>query len=240
MAVPISSEISRLRTNWDLSPHSPILPTNLQASGPSSYSPHLINALTQLSDLTCGEKKRAWDLLNTYFQARLREAAYRGTYEGIYAELRVEDVQKAIGSEQKMIGGRKIQRRNSISMPIDDSKEEGLELETGKLKYSIHHELFSTKPSSHTSKKKKIPPSLPSIQDMLATSSTLSPKLKRKLAPHPALPPISTSDQLPFRNALIHRASQRLNLARVNLSHAQTAYLWAQETFDRLNSDTST
>jgi hypothetical protein len=87
------SHISHILTNWS-TPY--ILPPHLPSS------PTCIPALSILSDLTPNTPNRAWNLLNTYFQARIREASYTGKHKRIYTTLQVEDVNKAIESAQRM------------------------------------------------------------------------------------------------------------------------------------------
>jgi hypothetical protein len=108
-----ASHTSHILTNWSTLS---ILPSYL----PSSSS--CVPALSALSDLTPNAPDRAWNLLNTYFQARIREASYTGKYERIYATLQVEDVNKAIESARRISMGHM------------------LESEGGKRKFSIRDE----------------------------------------------------------------------------------------------------
>jgi hypothetical protein len=87
------SHISTIFSNWPNTPH--ILPSNIR----HELTEPLLPALANLSNFTVNQPERAWNLLNTYYQCRIREA--RGSVE----ILEVEDVEKAIGSARRMSVG---------------------------------------------------------------------------------------------------------------------------------------
>ncbi|XP_014560281.1 hypothetical protein COCVIDRAFT_23437 [Bipolaris victoriae FI3] len=95
---PPSHLLHSIRQNWSIPPSDPhLIPPSLLANLPPTHlSTTLLTAIHRLSTLTLGQRERAYNLLNTYFQARMRE---RGGAAGM---LEVEDVEKACGSARKM------------------------------------------------------------------------------------------------------------------------------------------
>ncbi|RAR12571.1 glycosylhydrolase family 18-9 [Stemphylium lycopersici] len=108
-----TSLIHAIQKNWSLPPSSPpvsILPSSLLSSIPIiRLPPALLTALHTLSILTPGQRDRAHSLLNTYFQARIREGSYGGKNRSMVAILEVCDVEKACDSARRMSRGREMQ-----------------------------------------------------------------------------------------------------------------------------------
>ncbi|RAR05439.1 hypothetical protein DDE82_003906 [Stemphylium lycopersici] len=108
-----TSLIYAIQKNWSLPPSSPpvsILPSSLLSSIPIiRLPPALLTALHTLSILTPGQRDRAHSLLNTYFQARIREGSYGGKNRSMVAILEVCDVEKACDSARRMSRGREMQ-----------------------------------------------------------------------------------------------------------------------------------
>jgi hypothetical protein len=129
-----SSYIHSIQQNWFIQSaieDDHILPPSLLAGVPVNCLPTgIIEAVHELSTLTIGQKDRAHNLLNTYFQARIREGSYSGKAQTIFAILEISDVKKACESLQRMSRGREMQG----PVPI-------IEDETRKRKYSIRQEI---------------------------------------------------------------------------------------------------
>jgi hypothetical protein len=129
-----SSYIQSIQKNWFIQPaieDDHILPPSLLAGVPvNCLSTGIIEAVHELSTLTIGQKDRAHNLLNTYFQARIREGSYSGKAQTIFAILEISDVKKACESLQRMSRGREMQG----PVPIKED-------ETRKRKYSIRQEI---------------------------------------------------------------------------------------------------
>ncbi|EUC42055.1 hypothetical protein COCMIDRAFT_104554 [Bipolaris oryzae ATCC 44560] len=96
-----SQLVHTIRKNWSIPPSDPHLipPSLLAGLTPSHISPPLLSAIHRLSTLTFGQRDRAYNLLNTYYQARKRE---RGEQQAGGGMLEVGDVEKACGSARKM------------------------------------------------------------------------------------------------------------------------------------------
>jgi hypothetical protein len=90
------SHISIILSNW------PNVPSILPQHIPHDFTASLISSLADLSNLTVNQPERAWNILNTYFQCRIREARVKGNGE---VGLKVDDVEKAIGSARRMSVG---------------------------------------------------------------------------------------------------------------------------------------
>ncbi|KAF2030456.1 hypothetical protein EK21DRAFT_111977 [Setomelanomma holmii] len=156
-----TATLQQIRTDWSLDANAAILPQHLHVN---EQPPDLLAVLLDLSDLTINQPDRAWNLINTYFSARIREASYTGGQQNIYANLQIEDVEKAVESIRKMRKGQELQaqvlvgtfdttgfedwqdttsRRRSEEI---DKKMLDAESEGGKRKYSIRNELFDSTP----------------------------------------------------------------------------------------------
>jgi hypothetical protein len=99
-----------IQANWSISSDEEILPPSLRASVPfSCLSAEIIEAVYELSTLTVGQQNRAHSMLNTYFQARIREGSYSGKNQSIFAILEIGDVEKACESVRRMTRGRELQ-----------------------------------------------------------------------------------------------------------------------------------
>ncbi|CBX96360.1 predicted protein [Plenodomus lingam JN3] len=114
-------------------PVSPVAPTTPTPTKKPTYpwTDPLRNAILTLSKLTVNQRARAHSLLCTYFAARIREASYKANGTGIYAQLEVCDVDKAIESVRRMRRGREME------MERKREKEEDV---GEKRKYSIGDE----------------------------------------------------------------------------------------------------
>jgi hypothetical protein len=100
--------IQAIQQNWSITDD--ILPPSLLASVPPHCLPApLIEAVHELSTLTINHKDRAYSLLDTYLQARIREEGRNGNHQSIFPILDVCDVEKACESARRMIRGREIQ-----------------------------------------------------------------------------------------------------------------------------------
>ena len=130
----INTHIQAIQKNWFIqngSHDEDILPPSLLAGVPVNCLPAgIFEAVHELSTLTIGQRDRAHSLLNTYFQARIREGSHSGKSKSIFAILEVGDVEKACESLRRMSRGREMQG----PVPV---KEE----EARKRKYSIRHEM---------------------------------------------------------------------------------------------------
>ncbi|EMD64220.1 hypothetical protein COCSADRAFT_160450 [Bipolaris sorokiniana ND90Pr] len=103
MATTTRQTLHSIRQNWSIPPTDLHLipPSFLAGLPPSHLSPTLLAAIHRLSTLTLGQRDRAYNLLNTYFQARMRErGSAAGQHDG--GVLEVGDVEKACGSAKKM------------------------------------------------------------------------------------------------------------------------------------------
>ncbi|KAF5853885.1 hypothetical protein GGP41_006654 [Bipolaris sorokiniana] len=103
MATTTRQTLYSIRQNWSIPPTDLHLipPSFLAGLPPSHLSPTLLAAIHRLSTLTLGQRDRAYNLLNTYFQARMRErGSAAGQHDG--GVLEVGDVEKACGSAKKM------------------------------------------------------------------------------------------------------------------------------------------
>tara|TARA_R110002003_G_scaffold62_16_gene5668 strand:- start:14035 stop:15138 length:1104 start_codon:yes stop_codon:yes gene_type:complete len=216
--------VQQIRTNWSLDPSASILPDHLHAN---HLPPDLLAAILDLSDLTTNQPDRAWNLLNTYFSARIREASYTGRQQSIYATLQVEDVDKAIDSTRKMLKGRELQAQALESMydtagPMhwpdqrfmgkgDDMQREMNEAdsEPGKRKYSIRHETQPYDDSDEENAKKPKLAVKVGLQEKADVEDDGFPSLPREacmLTPTPTAPsnrPLSFSPLLPPLNSMI-------------------------------------
>ncbi|KAI4713946.1 hypothetical protein J4E89_001395 [Alternaria sp. Ai002NY15] len=132
--IDIINHIQAIQQNWFIHPSTseePILPASLLAGVPINCLPApIIQAIHELSTLTIGQRDRAHNLLNTYFQARIREGSYSGKSQKIFAILEISDVKKACESLRRMSRGREMQG----PVPIKED-------ETRKRKYSIRQEM---------------------------------------------------------------------------------------------------
>ena len=132
--IDIINHIQAIQQNWFIHPatsEEPILLPSLLAGVPINCLPApIIQAIHELSTLTIGQRDRAHNLLNTYFQARIREGSYSGKTQKIFAILEISDVKKACESLRRMSRGREMQG----PVPIKED-------ETRKRKYSIRHEM---------------------------------------------------------------------------------------------------
>lgn len=132
--IDIINHIQAIQQNWFIHPSTseePILPPSLLAGVPINCLPAaIIEAIHELSTLTIGQRDRAHNLLNTYFQARIREGSYSGKSQKIFAILEISDVKKACESLRRMSRGREMQG----PVPVKED-------ETRKRKYSIRHEM---------------------------------------------------------------------------------------------------
>ena len=132
--IDIINHIQAIQQNWFIHPatsEEPILPPSLLAGVPINCLPApIIQAIHELSTLTIGQRDRAHNLLNTYFQARIREGSYSGKTQKIFAILEISDVKKACESLRRMSRGREMQG----PVPIKED-------ETSKRKYSIRQEM---------------------------------------------------------------------------------------------------
>ncbi|KAI4949261.1 hypothetical protein J4E91_004999 [Alternaria rosae] len=130
----IINHIQAIQQNWFIHPSTseePILPPSLLAGVPINCLPAaIIEAIHELSTLTICQRDRAHNLLNTYFQARIREGSYSGKSQKIFAILEIGDVKKACESLRRMSRGREMQG----PVPVKED-------ETRKRKYSIRHEM---------------------------------------------------------------------------------------------------
>lgn len=82
-------------------------------------------------------------MLETFFQARIREGIYEGADGGTVGELEVGDVEKVVESVRRMSRGRDMEREGAAGVGVVKEKEtedEGAEAE-GKRKYSIRQEV---------------------------------------------------------------------------------------------------
>ncbi len=129
----MANPIQAIQKNWFIqtSPEAEdILPASLLAGVPVDCLPTgIIEAVYELSRLTIGQRDRAHNLLNTYFQARIREDSCSGKSPNIFAILEIGDVEKACDSLRRMSRGREMQG------PVPIKKDE-----TTKRKYSIRQE----------------------------------------------------------------------------------------------------
>ncbi|KAG9193798.1 hypothetical protein G6011_03833 [Alternaria panax] len=130
----ITSYIQAIQQNWFIqagSEDEDVLPPSLLAGVPVNCLPAgIVKAVHELSTLTIGQRERAHDLVNTYFQARIREGSYSGKSQNIFAILEIDDVEKACESLRRMSRGREMQG----PVPVKED-------ETRKRKYSIRHEV---------------------------------------------------------------------------------------------------
>jgi hypothetical protein len=107
--------VAHILANWPSA--SAPLPPHLPSS------PSVFESLSTLSDLTPNAPGRAWNLLNTYFQARIREASYTVRHESIYATLQACDVDRAVESARRMSVGQGLEgskRKYSIRDEISE------------------------------------------------------------------------------------------------------------------------
>lgn len=140
--IDVTSHIQAIQQNWFIqavSEDEDILPPSLLAGVPFNCLPAgIVEAVHQLSTLTIGQRDRAHNLVNTYFQARIREGAYNSRSQNIFAMLNIGDVEKACESLRRMSRGREMQG----PVPVKED-------ETRKRKYSIRHELNATNRDNH-------------------------------------------------------------------------------------------
>jgi len=135
--IDIINHIQAIQQNWFIHPATsePILPPSLLAGVPINCLPvPIIQAIHELSTLTIAQRDRAHNLLNTYFQARIREGSYSGKSQKIFAILEISDVKKACESLRRMSRGREMQG----PVPVRIKEDETL---ARKRKYSIRHEM---------------------------------------------------------------------------------------------------
>lgn len=167
------SLLSQTTFNWSLAITSDVLPASIRPHlDPPSWPLALVQSLVDLSDLTPNQSSRAYSLLNTYFQSRIREASYTGTNTNIYAALDVENVRKACESVRKMVAGRELEKGDGE-----------------KRKYSIRDELVGQGEGDENAAKGQKTPELtlnthvPSISSLIHSPQNPSP------LPLPSLPP---------------------------------------------------
>jgi hypothetical protein len=170
--------LSHIQSNWSLASPSTILPETICPSDDPQYWPiDLIEALSELSDLTPNQPERAWSLIDTYLQARIREASYTGGNKGIYARLETGDVVRASESARKMRVGREM---------------EEVSMEMGKRKYSIRDEIKDGDGEGQVKgKKQKTTPPPPALE--LDTNVPTIASLLSALSPSPSPSPTQIS-----------------------------------------------
>jgi hypothetical protein len=118
------SHISIILSNWPNVPS--ILPTHI----PHDLTEPLLSSLANLSNFTVNQPERAWNLLNTYFQCRIREARMNVNGE---VGLEVDDVEKAIGSARRMSVGHDMESVRKRKYSVGE--------EMGVRKWSIKEEI---------------------------------------------------------------------------------------------------
>ena len=239
-ASDIETLLTQIRTSWSLSPDTSILPTHLHAN-PENCS-DILDALVQLANLTPSHPERAWSLINTYFQARIREAGNNAQPEVV-----VEDVMKACESAQRMSKGRALEgkgaevsgeaktdeqvvevggkRKYSIRdeqrhvQEDEDEEEEEVEVDVDeedvgrKRKYSIRHELRSS------SSKRQNPNNHQDIEEQVEEISHQPPSKAQQPLPTTHFRPI-----LPALSLTIPPPHSTLPLPLPNLSHTQRRF----------------
>ncbi|KAF2825484.1 hypothetical protein CC86DRAFT_419520 [Ophiobolus disseminans] len=207
--------LSQIQSNWCLADgagYDALLPVNIRPCPDAlAWGTDIIEALSELSDLTVNQPERAWSLINTYFQARIREASYTGKYDAIYASMEVEDIDKAIASARRMSKGQELQtqpvsrsesieynnpRIDSMQVEVDESSSDDEDGVTGKRKYSIRDELVAPsskkqKPNDDVSCVALPHHSTPTITSLLRPSSP---------SPSPSPSPTPTPQHQPTRH----------------------------------------
>ncbi|KAH7074060.1 hypothetical protein FB567DRAFT_610941 [Paraphoma chrysanthemicola] len=185
----------QLRANWSLDPNAPLIPSYFHIH---DFPPDLFAAVLELSYLTISQADRAWNLLNTYFSARIREASYTGRQKIIYATLQIEDVEKAIDSIKRMRKGQELQAKalaetgtyghwqSRTAMEwrekMDKEGREG-DSEGGRRKYSIRDEVGSERDEKDEKRKYSIRHEVLRGKDEKEEREAKKPKLEIKIVP---------------------------------------------------------
>ncbi|KAH7069933.1 hypothetical protein BKA63DRAFT_606262 [Paraphoma chrysanthemicola] len=231
----------QLRANWSLKPDAPILPEYFHIN---EFPPDLFAAVLELSYLTINQSDRAWNLLNTYFSARIREASYTGRQQSIYAMLQVEDVEKAIESTKRMRRGQELQAKalevtaetnpyghwqSRTSMNRREAMEREVQeaaAEAGKRKYSIRHEISSEgdEKNEREAKKPKLEIKIIPVSKEKEDDGFPSPPLEtRLLTPTPTRPSHNLSPLTPLLQPSVSPIQRpQSSSSTANRSHSTT------------------
>jgi hypothetical protein len=231
------SHMTTIFSNW------PGIPSILPNHIPHDLTPPLLACLADLSFFTPNQHDRAWKLLNTYYQCRVREnSRSRAGYVG----LNVEDVQRAIDSARRMSVGHMLEvesinrqkRKYSMRDGIVGLSEEG----KGNRKWSIQDEIAENKKqklSSLSEEEEEDLTSLPPFSALFKYAPISSKFPSREL---PSLPKRQLTIEIPpvvfASTSAMQAATHEANLARReleaagdNLSLARGRYADAQKKY---------
>lgn len=216
-------------SNWKLSAtnYDAILPAALHVD---IWTAPLLAAVHELSTLTVGQKERAHNLVNTYFQERIRQATYRGNAGSIYAQLEVEDVEKASRSVARMSKGHALQNQGK-EVVIDRTVNGEATAETG-VKRKTSDETLTQVEDRPGKRPKTLSDDYPTTfpcQPFSPPESSHSPPVRPVyLAKHHSLPRITTVSPPPQAYAppphLVQAAQQathEFNVRRLALANME-------------------
>lgn len=244
--IPPQSQVQRISTNWNIptSTSDAILPSSLH---PTCWTTPLLEAVQDLSLLTIGQKDRAYSLLSTYFQARIREASYMGKQGNIYAKLEVADVQEAIASVKRMRKGLEMQGKRKYSIReeiVEDDTFIAKSRPTKTQKTSEVTEMIPNTSSTLTANttSEMLSNAVSCNQPLFSDVQTLSqspPSTRKRLS----LPPINTQPFAPQHVSLssyttpqhltqeAQRATHEFNVRRIELEQLEMNYIRANQNY---------